>query len=235
MLQGSLDTFDLGEVLAMLARKRQHGRLRLHSGPAAVDLYLNDGMIVHAESVDHGSSPRVAGTRAGLEEACFEILRWDHGSFEFQERVMSKSSRGLDATVDSVLEGARRRLEAWERVESVIPSMDVQPRLRKTLDVPEITITPDAWRVLAAIDGRRTVQALARVLGVSGYDLCQTLTNLVNLGLVEVNALPKVTIAAPGSNGGSPRPSIRLPAATRNGAGKPKPGDDAEPEDAEDN
>jgi hypothetical protein len=131
MLQGSFDTFDFAEVLGVLAQKHQTGKLRLHSGPASVDLYLAGGTLVHAESVDHGSPPRVAASRSRLEEACFEVLRWDHGSFEFHPGVAPQSSRGLDASVDSVLEGARKRLEVWDRVESIIPSMDVQPRLAR--------------------------------------------------------------------------------------------------------
>lgn len=197
MLQGSFDTFDFAEVLGVLAEKRQTGRLRLHSGPASVDLYLTGGKLVHAESVDHGSPPRVAGTRSRLEEACFEVLRWDHGSFEFQPAVAPQASRGLDATVESVLDGARRRLEVWDRVESIIPSMDVQPRLARELRAKEVVIDQQAWRVLAAIDGRRSVQALARILSISAFELCQLLSRMVNDGLVEVNHRPKVAIAPP--------------------------------------
>src|SRR5579884_3315011 len=134
MLQGSLDTFELAEVLDMLARKRQTGRLRLHSGPAVVDLYLDQGAVAHAETAEQGSAPRVATTLAGVEEACFQILRWDHGAFEFQERPLPSNARRLDAPVETVLAGSRRRLGAWERVESVIPSMSAQPRLRPDIE-----------------------------------------------------------------------------------------------------
>ncbi|HET6810628.1 MAG TPA: DUF4388 domain-containing protein [Acidimicrobiales bacterium] len=197
MLQGSFDTFDFAEVLGVLSQKRQTGKLRLHSGPASVDLYMAEGRLVHAESVDHGSPPRVAATRSRLEEACFEVLRWDHGSFEFHPGASPQSPRGLDASVESVLEGARRRLEVWERVESIIPSMDVQPRLARELLSQEVVIDQQSWRVLAAIDGRRTVGALARVLSVSAFELCQLLSRMVNDGLIEVNHRPKVAIAPP--------------------------------------
>ena len=213
MLQGSFDTFDFAEVLGVLSEKGQSGKLRLHSGPASVDLYLSDGRLVHAESVDHGSAPRVASSRNRLEEACFEVLRWDHGTFEFQPGVTPQSPRGLDATVESVLEGARRRLEVWERVESIIPSLDVQPRLARELSAKEVVIDQHAWRVLAAIDGRRTVQALARVLSVSTFELCQLLSRMVADGLVEVNHQPKVAIASVKARAGG-LASVRVDGAT---------------------
>jgi len=207
MLQGSLDTFELAEVLAMLARKGQTGRLRLHSGPAVVDLYLDAGTVAHAEITDQGSAPRVATSMAALEEACFQILRWDHGVFEFQERPLPAAARRLDAGVEEVMAGARRRLDAWERVKSVIPSMSAQPRLRPELEAAQVTLDRDAWKVLAAIDGRRTVQALARTVGSSTYELCQLLTNLVHQGLVEISSRPTVTIAPP--SGAKVRQTIR--------------------------
>lgn len=218
MLQGSFDTFDFAEVLVVLADKHQTGKLRLHSGPASVDLYLADGRLIHAESVDHGSPPRVAGTRSRLEETCFDVLRWGHGSFEFHPGVSPQSTRGLDATVESVLEGARRRLQVWDRVESVIPSMDVQPRLAGELGAKEVVIDQQAWRVLAAIDGRRTVAALARTLSVSAFELCQLLSRMVQDGLVEVNHQPKVAIAPPVKARTSTLSSVRVD-------GAPAPGD----------
>jgi hypothetical protein len=233
MLQGSFDTFDFSEVLGVLSQKQQTGKLRLHSGPASVDLYLADGRLVHAESVDHGSPPRVATTRSRLEEACFEVLRWDHGSFEFHRGQSPQSSRGLDASVESVLEGARRRLEVWERVESIIPSMDVQPRLARELRAPEVVVDQQAWRVLAAIDGRRTVGALARVLSVSAFELCQLLSRMVKDGLVEINHRPKVAIAPPVPRTGT-MTSVRVdgaPAAEETAAPEPAdsgPGADGE-------
>jgi hypothetical protein len=230
MLQGSFDTFDFAEVLGVLAQKHQTGKLRLHSGLASVDLYLAGGRLVHAESVDHGSPPRVAANRSRLEEACFEVLRWDHGSFEFHPGVAPQSSRGLDASVDSVLEGARKRLEVWDRVESIIPSMDVQPRLARELGSRQVVIDQQAWRVLAAIDGRRTVGTLARVLSISAFELCQLLSRMVNDGLVEVNQRPKVAIAPPVAARSSGR--VRVDSSSVSGDAPGRAG--AETADAED-
>ncbi|MHB1924076.1 MAG: DUF4388 domain-containing protein [Acidimicrobiales bacterium] len=210
MLQGSFDTLDFPEVLGMLSRKRQSGKLRMHCGSAVVELYLAEGRLTHAESSDHGIPVRVADSRSRLEETCFEVLRWDHGSFEFHPNAVPTSSRNLDAPVDSVLSGARRRVEEWERVQLIIPSLDVQPRLVSELASPEVTVSRSSWRILAALDGRRNGLALARTLGLSHFELSFALAELVTAGLVEVSARPKVSIAPPG--GRTPGLSkVRLP------------------------
>lgn len=231
MLQGSFDTFDFAEVLGVLSQKQQTGKLRLHSGPASVDLYLAEGRLVHAESVDHGSPPRVATTRSRLEEACFDVLRWDHGSFEFHPGASPQAPRGLDASVESVLEGARRRLEVWGRVESIIPSMDVQPRLARELQSREVVIDQQSWRVLAAVDGRRTVAALARILSVSAFELCQLLSRMVNDGLIEVNHQPKVAIAPPVTGRVGGRGSVRVGGSGASPGGEANGSADAETTD----
>jgi len=210
MLQGSFDTFDFPEVLGMLSRKRQSGKLRMHCGSAVVELYLAEGRLTHAESSDHGIPVRVADSRPRLEETCFEVLRWDHGSFEFYPNAVPSSGRNLDAPVDSVLSGARRRVEEWERVQLIIPSLDVQPRLVNDLAAAEVTISRPSWRILATVDGRRNGIALARTLGLSHFELSFALAGLVSAGLVEVSTRPKVSIAPP--SGRSPGLSkVRLP------------------------
>lgn len=211
MLQGSFDTFDFPEVLAMLARKGQSGKLRMHSGTSQVEIYLAGGRLSHAESSDHGIPVRVAETRDRLEEACFEVLRWDHGSFEFHPNAAPSSGRNLNAGVDSVVEGARRRVEEWERVQQIIPSLEVAPRLVPELGRNEVTISRSAWRILAALDGRRNGIALARTLGLSHFEISFALAELVTQGLVAVNALPKVTIAPPVAGRTPGQSKVRLP------------------------
>ena len=219
MLQGSFDTFDFPEVLAMLCRKNQSGKLRMHSGASQVEIYLADGRLTHAESSDHGIPVRVAESTDRLEEACFEVLRWDHGSFEFHPDAVPNSGRNLDASVESVISGARRRVEEWDRVQRIIPSLEVQPRLVPALGRDEVTITRAAWRILAALDGRRNGIALARTLGLSHFEISFALAELVSQGLVAVNTLPKVTIASP-VGGRSPGESkVRLPRTNTAGRG----------------
>jgi hypothetical protein len=218
MLQGSFETFDFTEVLGILAKKRQSGKLRLHSGSAVVELFITDGKVAHAEWADHGAMTRVADNRARLEEACFQVLRWDHGSFEFHPGVTPTSSRNLDAPVDAVVAGAQRRLEDWEKVEGVIPTLDIQPRLVSQLDRDEVTISRESWRVLAAIDGRRNGHALCRLLDLSSFELSLLLSSLLEAKLIDVGVQPKVAIA-PRVAGPQGLKGIRVPVST------PRPSD----------
>lgn len=211
MLQGSFETFDFAEVLGMLARKAQTGKLRLHSGSSIVDVYLDNGRLTHTEMADHGAAMQVADTRARLGEACFEVLRWDHGSFEFHPSVVPPASRQLDAPVEEVIATARELLEEWVHIEAIVPNLEVQPSLARELSTDEVTIDRQAWTLLIAIDGRRNGQALGRMLGLSPYETGRLLARMVRDGLVDLNTnRPKVTVSAP-TRGTSITPGVRVP------------------------
>lgn len=222
MLQGSFETFDFAEVLEMLSVKRQTGKLRLHSGSSVVDLYLVDGRLVAGEALDHGPGAGRGASLARLEEACFEVLRWDHGSFEFHPGVTSPIDTGLDLAVGEALNGAERRLREWHRVEQNIPSFDAAPRLSTELGPETVTIDRAMWRALAAVDGRRNVTALARMLGISPFETSKVLSGLVSEGLIEFGpGRPRL----PSVHREGDAPVVRLPQRTSSGLSNPAAAD----------
>jgi hypothetical protein len=98
----------------------------------------------------------------------------------------------LNLTLDALLTRAHTRLEEWRKVQAAIPSLDLQPRPILDLDRQEVTLGRDQWRLLMAVDGRRSIRAVARMLGASEYDVCMTMHTLMEEGMLEVNgpALP---------------------------------------------
>jgi len=196
-LQGSFDVLGFSEVLELLERKRQSGRLHVRAGGVAGHIYLRDGHLTGAESGDY-STPSTAGeARTRLEELCFEFLQCERGVFEFQPRVAAPWPTQLSSSVAAVLREARQRLIEWREIQSVIPSMDVRPRVVDELVPEAVTLTRDRWRLIAAIDGRRSVHRLARTLGLGTYEVGRLLKSLVDDGIVTIDAeRPKAAIAA---------------------------------------
>ena len=156
-LQGSFEVLGFSEVLELLERKRQSGRLHVRAGGAAGHIYLRDGRLTGAESGEHTMPASSAEAKARLEELCFEFLQSERGVFEFQPRVAAPWPTQLASSVATVLDEARHRLEEWREIQTVIPSMDVRPRVVEELVPDAVTLTRERWRLIAAIDGRRTV------------------------------------------------------------------------------
>lgn len=184
-LQGTFDVLDFAELLALLARKRASGRLHLRSGTLSADLYFKDGALMTqaAPSAD-GQSTREEIAR--LEGVCLEFLRGGRATFEFDHRWSGPGPKGRTVKVDALLNRTRRRLQEWREIEAVIPSLEIQPRVVSELGSTQVTLDRNRWRLLTAIDGRRTVHSLAHTLDMSTYQVCKLLKALVEDGVVDV-------------------------------------------------
>ena len=195
-LQGSFDVLGFSEVLQLLERKRQTGRLHVRAGGLAGSIYLRDGHLTGAESGEHTTPANGGEARTRLEELCFEFLQSDRGVFEFQPRVNAPWPTQISSSVETVLREARTRLMEWREIQAVIPSMDARPRVVDELVPEAVTLTRERWRLIAAIDGRRSVHRLARTLGLGTYEVGRLLKSLVDDGIVTIDAeRPKATIA----------------------------------------
>lgn len=209
-LQGTFDVLDFTELLEMLARQKLTGRLHVRSRSFGANLFLEDGLLVGADQSEHQPAATSGDVGGRIEEICFEMLEAERGSFEFHPGKASSLPVGERHQPEAVLTQARRRLEEWHQLQVVIPSLDLQPRLVLDLSKAEVTLDKERWRMLTAIDGRRNLRAIGRVLNLSDFDVCRVVRTLIDDGIVELDglaALPASTrdampvIAAPEAAG----------------------------------
>src|SRR5436190_4504752 len=242
-LQGSFEVLGFADVVNLLAHKRESGRLRIRGPGIATDFFFDGGRITAADDgeAQPPSSERDARTR--VEEAFFEILAHERGTFEFQSGTTTPWTAGLTASVERVLGEANRRLDEWREIETVIPNMDLRPRVVAELPGESVTIDADSWRLLVAIDGRRNLHALARKLGLSRFEARRIMRGLIESGLAEIDTdQPRASIphqpdaeVGAGSGQSHARAGVRFPRRRKaddqagNGDGTSTAAADAEP------
>ena len=212
-LQGTFDVLDFTEVLQLLSSQQLTGRLHVRSRAYGAYLFVEDGLLVGADQSEHQPAATAGDVRGRLEEVCFEMLDAERGSFEFHPGKPSSLPVGERFKTDEVLTQARRRLEEWHQLQEVIPSLDLQPRLVLDLSRAEVTLDRERWRMLTAVDGRRNLRAIGRVLNLSDFDVCRVVCTLVDDGIVAldgIGALPASTrdampvVPAPGAELAAP-------------------------------
>jgi hypothetical protein len=126
--------------------------------------------------------------KAHVEEAVFELLGWTEGYFRFEEGTPCQAA--VEAPVrfptEALLMEAARRLDEWSRIGSKVSHLGLVPRLPPPEDQPadQLDLVPFEWEVLAAVDGRRDLHALADVLGRSEFEVARTVYGLTNAGVV---------------------------------------------------
>lgn len=187
-LQGTFDVLDFSEVLRLLARQQLTGRLHVRSRSFAANLFFDEGALVGADQSEHQAAATAGDVRGRLEEICFEMLDAERGGFEFQPGRPSSLPAATRLRVDTVLSRARKRLQEWQELQELIPSLDLQPHLVDDLASTEVTIDQERWRMLTAIDGRRSLRAIGRTLNMSDFDVCRVVKSLLEGGVVEIDA-----------------------------------------------
>lgn len=188
-LQGTFDVLDFTEVLRLLSRLQATGRLHVRNRSFGANLFLEEGLLVGADQSEHQPAATVGDVRGRIEEICFEMLEAERGGFEFTPGKPSAVPVSDRHRAESVLSRARKRLDEWHALQETIPSLELQPRLVVNLEIAEVTIDKERWRMLTAIDGRRNLRAIGRALNLSDFDVCRVVQSLMRDGIVELEGL----------------------------------------------
>lgn len=185
-LQGTLDTFELPDVLRLLASTRKTGRLTLRTDRGEGAVWLAEGQLVAA----------AAGGTDEVGDALFDLLRAHEGSFAF-EPGDEPAAAMPPADVEPLLATAEDLLVEWRSIEAVVPSVHAWVALRAELPGSEITVDAETWRLVATIGSGLTVADLGAALGLGEVAVSRVVRDLVSLGLGAVTAAPAPPVGDP--------------------------------------
>jgi|JI10StandDraft_1071094.scaffolds.fasta_scaffold32287_4 hypothetical protein len=139
-------------------------------GPQIGQLFVADGLITFEELTSH--------LKVQISEVIFDLFNWNEGTFSFYDDVAPPPDAvTLQMDIQNLLMEGVRRLDERGRLAEVFPDLDAVMEVygnRETLR-DSLTLTPDEWRLLFLIDGRRTLR-----------EVCQLAGNPDDLGSLEV-------------------------------------------------
>jgi len=197
--QGSIQELPVPDIIQLVSVSGKTGMFMLVRGVERGYIYLRNGRIVHAE----------LGGQTG-EEAVYALAIWSTGDFQFTPGKESDAVT-IDKTNTSLLMEAARRLDEWKVLARKVPSVDHIPIL-KARDLSEpVTLSPPEWNLVIKIDGRRTVEELARATNSNSFDTAKILYGLVTGDLVAMRA--RDTSPRPAPAPAAPTPAAPAPAA----------------------
>jgi hypothetical protein len=194
LLTGTLDDFSLPEVLRLLSSGGRSGRIDVMRSAGTGSVFFKDGQVCYAESSDtpklggEAGSDLEAAVQSQIEAAVFDLLRWEEGSFKWESGSTFEPEVDLTLSIEDLMEEASRRLEELEEITTKIPSEAAVLAMAPSPPegAAEINITPEEWRVLALVDGRRPVTEIARLAGLDTFSVMRLLYGLCDHGLIAV-------------------------------------------------
>jgi hypothetical protein len=174
-MQGNLSQISLTDLLLLATTGKKSGVLKLARGKEAVEVFLNNGNIVHA------TCPIGDG-----EKALLYPVTWGEGTFHLQPNGAVPATT-IHKTPAEILDEVRAMTHEWETILEVIPSAKMVFRMA---NLPEdhngpITVPNIGWRVLSKLDGARTVQEIAEALRIPFAYIAKVIYSLYQAKLVE--------------------------------------------------
>jgi len=187
-LQGTLDTFGLPDVLAMLSSTKKKGEVRVTGPGFRGSVWMEEGKLVGAEV------PRCPT----LVDAVFELLRLPEGEFSFEGDSPNRGPIAAQAVGD-VLSDAEERLIEWRDIAIHIPSVHVRLTLVPASPSSQVTLDADQWRLVVASSLGASLADLSEAMKMGEFQICRTAKYLVETGLatVETATAPAPAAVAP--------------------------------------
>ncbi|MSP15471.1 MAG: DUF4388 domain-containing protein [Myxococcales bacterium] len=133
--------------------------------------------------------------RRHLEDIAYSLFGWDSGSWEARggTGVGEEKIRLTTHPAAMVIEGVRRKLER-ERLQRLLGGENAiaipRPRAEFDAGLVEVEFDPGERRVLALLDGQRSVAVLSAQAGVALETVMQLTHALLALGLVRLQVAP---------------------------------------------
>lgn len=157
---------------------------------SALDQRPGSRKLLGEELVD-ATSLRPEAVRRALvrqtSELVYEVVRWKSGRFAFNVDVENPAATKAALAMETsalVMEGFRR-VDEWRLIEGSFDFDDVlYPDQGAIERLHEINLTPEERKVLAAIDGQRTIRELVNETPQSSFEVCKILYQLLNSRLV---------------------------------------------------
>lgn len=194
-LRGELDAFPLETVVQLIHSTSKTGQLEVRGADGGGTLGFDGGRLVAATSGEDGGEPALGAVFA-VNAGSFEFIPWN-------DPPAANLSGDLDQLLDRAVE-ERDRIVAVRRV---IPDDRSRFRLsERAAEKGNITLAPDQWRTLLAVNGDRDVRGVADQLRAGTLVTRATLAGLVESGFIDVLA-PAEPEPAPPEEPRSPAPA----------------------------
>jgi len=180
MLNGNLDAFALPDVLRFIASGGVTGRVEITRDEVEGELAVDQGRFVGARLADEEAPSTVD------EALDVAVLLFDGSAGHFNVAEEEWVGGPLSLTADELVKAVERRRKEWAAVVDALGSLDDSLLIANSLPdgTEQITLSAEQWRLLSFLDGRRSVQDVARDAASSVYATAVALADMVKAGLI---------------------------------------------------
>lgn len=136
-----------------------------------------------------------------IQNTVFDLMPWIEGDFHFfEDQLPGAEDMGLLLSARKILSKGSARLDEWERIGELIPSLSAVcepvPRAKETAQAAGFGAKH--LQILELCDGRTTVSEMAKALEITEFEAASNLYDLAETDLVKI--IDSGEIGTPGSS-----------------------------------
>jgi len=179
-ISGELENTRCPEIIKILSLGKRSGRLYLTNGSETGNIYFTEGTIVHAQ----------CGSLSGVK-SIHEMAIWNSGEYRFfVDDTADMQTINMD--VEDILAETTNHLRQMDKITTLIPSSGAVYTLDPDVREKEFQLKSVQWKVLATIDGKRTIADIAQIVGYGVSDTMKIIYTVLKMGLLR-EAYPQDT------------------------------------------
>ena len=165
--------------LALRAQKK----MRAEGNPVRLGTIL-----VAVEAVDRATLEEKI--KHQIKESIYAAIGERAGRFRFfPELELGDEDVLVSMDVEHIILEGARRIEEWSQIKDVIRSYhEVYVINPNPAAGGSIKLTPQEWRVVSLLDGRRDISTVAEEAGMSRFEVCRLIYGLINTNMVRLLA-----------------------------------------------
>lgn len=172
-IEGRLSHISLVDLLQLFHLNKKEGVLKVSFEDNEGLIYIKEGAIYNASL---GETEK--------EKALFRLLLWHDGKFEFLPKPIDCPQKIYQSIENLLMEGMRQ-YDEWNNIKEQLPAPDSRIQLKvDTSNLPK-GLMPIIYEVLFLVDFYPTVKDLVDHCTSPDYEVYQTLSGLVQKGILE--------------------------------------------------
>jgi hypothetical protein len=148
----------------------------------------------------------------------YPLFTWSEGAFQFESNVLPFEDRiTIPINLENVIMEGSRRLKEWEHLQAEMPDLNVALRFadRPDVNMRDINLSVEEWRVVSFINPRNTVRQIAQYNNMSDFQIRKIVYGLLQAGLVELVRPEGAARPAPSGSAVQAPVTMRRPAVKR--------------------
>src|SRR5436309_4048498 len=125
------------------------------------------------------------------EETIYSLFNWENAHFEYHDSTSETSPYPVALRIEDILLKGARRFDEMARIRAEIPTSAAIPRRTANPLPAEILQSPNLKRLAEAVDGTRSVAAIALHTHTSEFLVSKFLFESLRAGIIEIVKPPK--------------------------------------------